>query len=92
MLNANFGMKDFGQAKVIIGINVTTSEEGLSLDQSHYIEKIIEKYNYLYCQTACTPYNPSESCSRTLVTVLDKVSMRASLVVFVMLLIALGRK
>ena len=54
MLSANFDMKDLGEAKVTLGINITRSEEGISLDQSHYIEKILKKY-----KPACTPYDPS---------------------------------
>ena len=30
----NFDMKDLGEAKVILGINITRFEKGISLDQS----------------------------------------------------------
>lgn len=33
--------------------------KGISLDQSHYMEKILKKYNYFTCKPACTPYDPS---------------------------------
>ena len=59
MLSANFDIKDLGEAKVILGINITRSEKGISLDQSHYIEKILKKYNYFDYKPACTPYDPS---------------------------------
>ena len=52
-------MKDLGDANVILGIKITRSEKGFSLDQSHYIEKILKKYNYFDCKPACTPYDPS---------------------------------
>ena len=29
------------------------------MDQSHYIEKILKKYNYFDCKLAYTPYDPS---------------------------------
>ncbi|PNX67522.1 retrotransposon protein putative Ty1-copia sub-class, partial [Trifolium pratense] len=34
-----FDMKDLGEASVIQGIKITRSEKGISLDQSHYVEK-----------------------------------------------------
>ena len=59
VLCANFDMKDLGEANVILGIKITRSEKGISLDQSHYIEKILKKYNYFNSKPACTPYDPS---------------------------------
>ncbi|CAL9017449.1 unnamed protein product, partial [Prunus brigantina] len=46
-------------ANVILGIKITRSEKGFSLDQSHYIEKILKKYNYFDCKPVYTPYDPS---------------------------------
>ncbi|KAL4025371.1 hypothetical protein IC575_013760 [Cucumis melo] len=57
MLNANFDMKDLCEADVILGIKITRTESGIFLDQSHYIEKILEKYNYFDNKPACTPYD-----------------------------------
>ena len=59
LLSVNFDMKDLGEVSVILGIKITRSEKGISLDQSHYIEKILKKYNYFDCKPACTPYDPS---------------------------------
>ena len=54
-LCANFDMNDLGEAKVIIlGIKITRFEKGISLDQSHYIEKFLKKYNYFNSEPACT--------------------------------------
>jgi len=55
----NFDMKDLGEADVILGIKITRSDKGISLDQSHYVEKILRKYNYFDCKPASTPYDPS---------------------------------
>ncbi|KAL0551643.1 hypothetical protein IC582_010732 [Cucumis melo] len=57
MLSANFDMKDLGEADVILGIKITRIENRISLYQSHYIEKILKKYNYFDCKPACTPYD-----------------------------------
>ncbi|GAA0157763.1 hypothetical protein LIER_38516 [Lithospermum erythrorhizon] len=51
-------MKNLGEADVILGVKITRSENGISLDQSHYMEKILKKYNYFDCKPACTPYDP----------------------------------
>ncbi|GAU26739.1 hypothetical protein TSUD_317370 [Trifolium subterraneum] len=59
LLGNNFDMKDLGEASVILGIKFTRSEKGISLDQSHYVEKILKKYGYFDCKPACTPYDPS---------------------------------
>ncbi|GAU49932.1 hypothetical protein TSUD_408340 [Trifolium subterraneum] len=59
LLGNNFDMKDLGEASVILGIKITRSEKWISLDQSHYVEKILKKYGYFDCKPACTPYDPS---------------------------------
>ena len=52
-------MKDLREVSVILDIKITRSEQGISLDQSHYVEKILKKYNYFDCKPTSTPYNPS---------------------------------
>ncbi|KAL8088682.1 hypothetical protein AgCh_038452 [Apium graveolens] len=43
-LKMHFEMKDMGDASVILGIKLTQSTDGITLSQSHYIEKsILEK-------------------------------------------------
>jgi len=53
-------MKDLREDSVIMGIKITRSKKRISLDQSHYVEKILRKYNYFDCKPACTSYDPSE--------------------------------
>ena len=58
-LKRHFEMKDMGEASVILGIKLTRSTDGITLTQSHYIEKsILEKYGYSKCRIASTPYDP----------------------------------
>ncbi|KAA0055474.1 Retrovirus-related Pol polyprotein from transposon TNT 1-94 [Cucumis melo var. makuwa] len=52
-------MKDLGKADVILGIKITRTENGIFLDQSHDIEKILKKYNYFDSKPACIPYDSS---------------------------------
>ncbi|KAL0559322.1 hypothetical protein IC582_003930 [Cucumis melo] len=59
MLSENFDMKELGEADVILGIKITRTKNGISLDQSHYIEKILKKYNYFDSKPTCTPYDSS---------------------------------
>ncbi|KAL4029983.1 hypothetical protein IC575_008211 [Cucumis melo] len=59
MLSANFDMKDLSEVDVILDIKITRTENGISLDQSHYIEKILKKYNYFESKPAYTPYDSS---------------------------------
>ncbi|CAL1388160.1 unnamed protein product [Linum trigynum] len=59
MLKESFEVKDLGEAKFMLGIQITRTANGYSLDQSSYIEKILKKYNYFDCKPACTPYDAS---------------------------------
>ncbi|KAL2250151.1 UNVERIFIED_CONTAM: Retrovirus-related Pol polyprotein from transposon TNT 1-94 [Sesamum indicum] len=54
-----FEMKDMGEANVILGIKLTRSTNGIAISQSHYIEKIIEKFGYQNSRIAKTTYDPS---------------------------------
>ncbi|CAL9024410.1 unnamed protein product [Prunus brigantina] len=58
LLCAYFDMKDLGDANVILGIKITRPVKGFCLDQPHYIENILKKYNYFDCKPSCTPYGP----------------------------------
>ncbi|KAL0314932.1 UNVERIFIED_CONTAM: hypothetical protein Sangu_2337600 [Sesamum angustifolium] len=46
-----------GEADVIIGIN--SLADGIAISQSHYVEKIIEKFGYKKNRIAKTPYDSS---------------------------------
>ncbi|KAL2252268.1 UNVERIFIED_CONTAM: Retrovirus-related Pol polyprotein from transposon TNT 1-94, partial [Sesamum indicum] len=58
-LKNKFEMKDMGEANVILGIKLTRSTDGIAISQSHYVEKIIEKFGYQNSGIAKTPYDPS---------------------------------
>ncbi|KAL2225610.1 UNVERIFIED_CONTAM: Retrovirus-related Pol polyprotein from transposon TNT 1-94 [Sesamum indicum] len=58
-LKNKFEMKDMGEANVILGIKLTRSTDGIAISQSHYVEKIIEKFDYQNSRIAKTPYDPS---------------------------------
>ena len=52
-------MKDLGKAYVILGIKIIRNSEGITLSQSHYVEKVLKKFNHFDCDLVRTLYNPS---------------------------------
>ncbi|KAL0458655.1 UNVERIFIED_CONTAM: Retrovirus-related Pol polyprotein from transposon RE1 [Sesamum latifolium] len=50
---------DMGEADVILGIKLIRSTDGIAISQSHYVEKIIEKFGYQNSRIAKTPYDSS---------------------------------
>ncbi|KAK9100306.1 hypothetical protein Scep_023736 [Stephania cephalantha] len=57
MLNSSFDMKDLGLADVILGIQIKRNNEGYILTQSHYVEKILKRFNQFDCKPAPTPFD-----------------------------------
>ncbi|GFP97577.1 retrovirus-related pol polyprotein from transposon tnt 1-94 [Phtheirospermum japonicum] len=55
MLKRNFDMKDLGVADTILGIRIIRTQDGIVLSQSHYIEKVIKKFNAHDSLPAKTP-------------------------------------
>ncbi|CAM8982250.1 unnamed protein product [Rhodiola kirilowii] len=52
-------MKDMGEVDVILGIRIKRENKGLALTQSHYVEKVLKKFNCLNCSPVSTPMDPS---------------------------------
>ena len=46
MLKSHFDMKDLGEANFILGMKITKTCDVIFLDKSHYVEKILRKYNF----------------------------------------------
>ncbi|KAJ9553540.1 hypothetical protein OSB04_017585 [Centaurea solstitialis] len=59
LLSSKFAMKDMGEADVILGIRIKRVNKGIALMQSHYVEKILKKFNYSDCSPVSTPMDPS---------------------------------
>jgi hypothetical protein len=55
----NFDMKDLGEADVILNIKLIKGENGITLLQSHYVEKILKRFGYKNSKSSPTPYDPS---------------------------------
>jgi hypothetical protein len=58
-LSSSFSMKDLGEAEVILGIRIIKLQDGVSLTQSHYIEKVLKRFNHFSGSPVSTPMDPS---------------------------------
>nr|GEU49723.1 zinc finger, CCHC-type [Tanacetum cinerariifolium]GEU75468.1 zinc finger, CCHC-type [Tanacetum cinerariifolium] len=58
-LSSKFSMKDIRDADVILGIRIKHESNGISISQSHYIEKTLKKFNYFNCTPVSTPIDTS---------------------------------
>nr|ABA96226.1 retrotransposon protein, putative, Ty1-copia subclass [Oryza sativa Japonica Group] len=59
-LSKSFEMKDLGEADVILNIKLQRGDEGgITLMQSHYVDKVLSLFGYSDCKPAPTPYDPS---------------------------------
>lgn len=59
ILRSHFKMKDLGEVNFILGIKITRTCDGIFLDQSQYVEKILKKYNFLDWKHVVTPFDSS---------------------------------
>nr|GEW97103.1 zinc finger, CCHC-type [Tanacetum cinerariifolium] len=59
-LSSRFSMKDMGEANVILGIKIKRKNKGIVITQSHYIEKILKKFNREDCSLVSTLMDPVE--------------------------------
>ena len=58
-LSQNFDMKDLGQTNLILNSKILKNNDGYVLSQSHYIDKILEKFYDLNYLPVFTPYDPN---------------------------------
>jgi hypothetical protein len=54
-----FNMKDLDEADVILNIKLIKGENGITLTQSHYVEKVLSHFDYKDGKPSPTPYDPS---------------------------------
>ncbi|KAA0038918.1 Retrovirus-related Pol polyprotein from transposon TNT 1-94 [Cucumis melo var. makuwa] len=53
-------MKDLGEADVILGVKIRKNKTSLSLCQSHYVEKILKKFDSFDVSPVRTPFDASK--------------------------------
>nr|GEV25674.1 hypothetical protein [Tanacetum cinerariifolium] len=62
-LSSRFSMKDIREADVILGIRIKHESNGIAISQSHYIEKVLKKFNY----SDCTPVSTlMDTCEKSM--------------------------
>ncbi|WVZ82630.1 hypothetical protein U9M48_029876 [Paspalum notatum var. saurae] len=57
-LSTKFDMKDAGEADVILNINLIKDESGITLSQTHYVEKVLSRFGYIDSKPSPTSYDP----------------------------------
>jgi hypothetical protein len=58
-LSKSFDMKDLGESDVILNIKLIKDENGITLSQSHYVGKVLNRFGYMGSKPSPTPYDPS---------------------------------
>lgn len=59
MLTKHFDMKDMSVSNVILGIKISRTQDEIVLAQSHYIEKVLKKFDVFEESPVRTPLDPS---------------------------------
>lgn len=60
-LSSQFDMKDIGEVDVILRIKIHGHSSGITLSQSHQIEKVLKKFNQFEGHGVSTPFDLSVS-------------------------------
>jgi len=63
-LSSKFSMTNIEEADVILGIKIIRNNDGIILSQSHYIEKVLGRFNYKDCSLVATPLDPTYKVTR----------------------------
>jgi hypothetical protein len=58
-LSKSFDIKDLGEVYVILSIKLIKADGGITLSQSHYVEKVLKRLGFFDCKPSSTPYYPS---------------------------------
>nr|AAX96510.1 retrotransposon protein, putative, Ty1-copia sub-class [Oryza sativa Japonica Group]ABA93274.1 retrotransposon protein, putative, Ty1-copia subclass [Oryza sativa Japonica Group] len=78
-LSKCFEMKDLGVADVILNINLLRGDEGgITLVQSHYVDKVLSRFGYSDCKAAPTPYDPTSATRPDILFAVSKLSQFVS--------------
>ncbi|GJW38160.1 zinc finger, CCHC-type containing protein [Tanacetum coccineum] len=60
LFSLRFSMKDIWEADIILGIRIKHESNRIAISQSHYIDKVLKKFNYLDFTPVSTPMDTSE--------------------------------
>ena len=56
-LASNFDMKDLGETNITLGIKIFRDNDCIILSQSHYVEKILKKFEHFNMSPMSTPFD-----------------------------------
>lgn len=64
-LNSQFKLKDLGEARHCLGMNICRNHETgiITLDQTNYIDQILARFNMSNCKPASTPLEVNPDCN-----------------------------
>jgi hypothetical protein len=73
-LSNNFEMKDLGETDVILYIKLLREGNGgITLVQSHYVEKVLSRYSFSECEPSPTPYDPNKLLKKNQIITRDQL-------------------
>ncbi|MBW0499048.1 hypothetical protein O181_038763 [Austropuccinia psidii MF-1] len=59
-LNRDFSIKDTGPADLLLGVKIQHLKEGITLDQQHFVDYLLDLYGMKSCKPVTTPLVPNE--------------------------------
>ncbi|XP_070011473.1 secreted RxLR effector protein 161-like [Nicotiana sylvestris] len=62
--SANFDMKDLCEVNTILGVKVIRSEYGIILSQEHYVERLLQKFEYFNVTFVSTPFDANSKLKK----------------------------
>ena len=57
MIKNHFDMKDLSESNFILGMKFTKTRDKIFLDPSHYVGKVLRKYNFHDHKSVATPFD-----------------------------------
>ncbi|WVZ78251.1 hypothetical protein U9M48_025994 [Paspalum notatum var. saurae] len=58
-ISTKFDMKGLREADFILNIKLIKDESGITLSQTHYVEKVLSRFGYIDIKPSPNPYDPS---------------------------------
>jgi hypothetical protein len=71
ILNHEFSMKYLGSVHHFLGVEISTTIDGLHLSQSHYVLTILKWSNMLHCKPMSTPLEVKFKIDADITSILD---------------------